>query len=65
MDYFASVLAVISVDDVLVDRIGGGLAKDECSNGNHDDTIDHQPMPTVEERGPTLKGSPFQDNFDE
>jgi hypothetical protein len=36
------------VDGVLIDGIGGGLAKDESADGYHDDTVDHHPMPAME-----------------
>ena len=40
-------LAVRIVDEVLIDCIDGGLAKDESADGYHDDTIDHHPMPAM------------------
>ena len=36
------------VDDVLIDGISSGLSKDEGSDGNHDDTVSHQGIPTTE-----------------
>ena len=36
------------MDGVLIDGIGGGLAKDESADGYHDDTVDHHPMPAME-----------------
>lgn len=37
-------------DDVLIDGVGSGEAKDESPDCNHDDTEDHQSMPTGKER---------------
>ena len=37
-------------DDILIDGIGRGEAKDESSYCNHDNTEDHQCMPAVKER---------------
>ena len=41
-------------DDVLIDGVGCGEAKDESSNRNHDNTVDYQAMPAVIER-PMIK----------
>lgn len=36
------------MDGILIDGIGGGLAKDESADGYHEDTVDHHPMPAME-----------------
>lgn len=50
----APIKMFLLADDVLIDGVGRGEAKDESANCYHDNTKDHQSMPAVTER-PALK----------